>query len=101
MQAALMKHRSRLDEQCVNRLYRTAKQAFARLGEVNEQGISVTRTVNGSTVSVACMDEETGLFVQLVGDEDKGLPGSLLTFGQKFCQETRDVQRQALLTKIW
>ena len=108
IQAAIMKHRSRLDEHRVAQLYqmaRTALRGSQTAAGSQDPKTLLTRAISSTGgVSVTCTDADSGLFVQLSEDagassEKKG--GALLTFGQKFCQENRDTMWQNIATKIW
>ena len=103
LNTALMKHRSKLDEHRVAKLYAEARTLVlgSDLSVAQAQDKSVMRSVirSQALTIVTCTDAETGLFVQLAGLE--GGKGLLLTFGQKFCQEARDVMRQNVATKVW
>lgn len=99
IQAAILKHRSRLDDHTVSKLYKTAKQALTDPKAVGDAKMMVGRysTANG-TVTVTCTDVDSGLFVQLVAEAGQE---PLLIFGQKLCQEYRDAMRHNVATKIW
>jgi hypothetical protein len=104
MQAALMKNRSKLDENQVSRLYATAAAVLSAPDAARKDPkVAVSRVVatEGGVVIATCTDVDTGLFVQLSGDPAKGVERAMLSFGKKYCQEVMDTMRQQIATKIW
>lgn len=103
MQAALLKHRSVLDEHQVANLYKTAKEVlFGKGPKVNDPNIMISSLEIGKGVRVVtCTDAKTGLFVQLSGTVKEGPDMAVMAFGHKYCQEVRDGMRQNVATKIW
>jgi hypothetical protein len=107
MKAALMKHRSVVDEPLMNRMYRLAQNSFGDERIQGEGGITLVRVVTRNSegvnciVTVTCTDDQTGLFIQLSGDSARGFSGAMLSFGQRYCQEHWDNMRRHIVTKIW
>jgi hypothetical protein len=106
MQTALMKARSKLDEHRVGVVYKAARDLFFNpelsLAQKQDQTTWRSRLVGADgIILVTCTDAETGLFVQLSGLGTATENDLMLTFGQKFCQEGRDMARQNIATKIW
>lgn len=103
MQAAILKHRSTLDEHQVSKLYRTAKEIlFGGELKAQDSNLLISKLEIGKGVLVVtCTDSKTGLFVQLAGTVKDGPDMTTMTFGQKYCQEVRDGMRLNVATKIW
>lgn len=103
MQAALLKHRSTLDEHQVSKLYRTAKEVlFGGEPKAQDSNLMISKMEIGKGIFVAtCTDAKTGIFVQLAGSIKEGPDMATMAFGQKYCQEVRDGMRQNIATKIW
>lgn len=106
MQTALLKARSKLDEFRVGVIYKAARDLFfePKLTLAQQQDETMWRSRLVSTegvVLVTCTDTATGLFVQLSGPGTAQETDLMMTFGQKFCQEGRDMMRQNIATKIW
>lgn len=101
LQNTLLSHRSTLDEHRVGKLYRDARLAYTDPKKTGDTKTLLSRVeCNNGMVLVTCTDLDSGLYVQLVGEADKPQQ-SMLTFGQKFCQEYRDGMRGNVATKIW
>lgn len=106
MQTALMKNRSKADEFRVSALYESARELFfnPQVSPAQKMDESMWRsrsvTTEGYIIST-CTDAETGIYVQLVGPGTAKDDDIMLTFGQKFCQEGKDLARQNIATKIW
>lgn len=100
MQAALLKHHSTLIEHQVEKLYGVAVKLLEGVKSPNDPKVLVSsyKAANES-LTVTVTDVDTGLFVQLT--DDKTTLKRLMTFGQKFCQETHDAMRGNVATKIW
>lgn len=102
MQAAILKNRSKLDEHLISKLYRAAAAALVAAPKTIDPSMMLTRALCDSpAVLVTCTDLNTGLFVQLCGDPEKGVDSAFVTLGQKFCQEGKDSMRGNIATKIW
>lgn len=105
LQASLLKHRSKLDENRIVRLYKAAKDLFFDAKPspslLQDQTMWRSRIANTGIVLSSCTDTETGLFIQLAGEPNCVEDSLLLTFGQKYCVEWRDTLRQNGATKIW
>jgi len=103
MQAAILKHRSILDEYQVANLYKTAREIlFTGAPKVNDPNILVSNIeISKGVRVVTCTDAKTGLFVQLSGAVKEGPDMAVMAFGHKYCQEVRDGMRQNIATKIW
>lgn len=103
---ALMKHRSVNDTGTVTALYEAAKQLFftppsPQDQHADAQKVLRSRIMSGPIVIASCMDAETGLFVQLVGEGQASMDQLLLTFGQKWITEIRDPVSNSYVTKAW
>lgn len=101
LQATVMKHRSKLDEDAVGRLYRQARLLFSGERVAVDPSMICSRIFFGTTVIATCTDSGSGLFIQLSGEEGAAPDDLLLAFGQKFCQEAKDEIRGHIATKMW
>lgn len=101
LQNALLSRRSIVDEHRVGKLYRDARAAYGDGKKVGDTKTLVSRIEwKPGMVLVTCTDVDTGLYVQLAGEVNNPQQ-SMLTFGQKFCQEYQDKMRGNVATKIW
>ncbi len=106
MQTALMKVRSKLDEFRVGVIYRAAYDLFFNPvltpAQQFDQTLWRSRLVSSDgTILATATDVETGLFVQLSGPGAAQPEDLMMAFGQKYCQEGKDLARQNIATKIW
>lgn len=101
IQAAILKHRSKLDEAMVSRLYRTVLGLLRNPNGPADQDTIQSRVVGENVVIITCTDKRSGLYVQLSGQLGVNPEDLTLVFGQKFCQEFRNPQDRTCITKVW
>jgi hypothetical protein len=98
LQMATSSFRSKLDDHLVEKLYGVAIDTFNGKAPPVDEKIVCHALLDGQK-SVTVTDVQSGLFLQLRQSEKDASP--LLTFGQKFCQESWDGLRQNIATKTW
>lgn len=86
-------------DRVLTKLYKTATQLLAE-ETIATQGVITKKIMNtsGSVAIVTCIDEDRGVFVQLVKTEK---PRKLMTVGAMWSTEVADELRNNAVTKVW